>query len=495
MIIYKLTNRVNGKIYIGQTTLTLEERFKSHIYNAKFDKSRVILRAITKYGTENFNKEVLYECSSKEEMNEKEKYFIKYFNSKLPNGYNMTDGGEGAFGYEPTLEERYRHSDWMFNRQVEDETREKLSKLKAKFTFQDIIKILDDCFEEKFLKNIAEKYNCSVITIQRIIGGRYEPSKYFAKEEQEKYFSISSIIKEKRSKKSNCVYIQDSQLEICNSIEISQKIDKYLIKEALIKCCENLQTNEIANSLGLKKNFLIQQILNLRHFSLSELNKNEQLEFNELSKKAKEKRAEISKNNRGSKVNPMLSEEDILKIFDLTMTDIYTNEIAKQFGISRSLINSIANGKYKRIKKLTQKTQQYVNENKNEAVEKRTKITREIQRQNGIEFADKIINVDPLSKGKPSLTSVQVEQILKNCLLNLSTREIASKNNVSEDMIRDIFNGSYCLFKHQPELKEQFKSLLENAKLKRKEVASRLSKEARERGQITIKEKKFKKAS
>jgi len=119
MIIYKLTNRVNGKIYIGQTTLTLEERFKSHIYNAKFDKSRVILRAITKYGTENFNKEVLYECSSKEEMNEKEKYFIKYFNSKLPNGYNMTDGGEGAFGYEPTLEERYRHSDWMFNRQVE----------------------------------------------------------------------------------------------------------------------------------------------------------------------------------------------------------------------------------------------------------------------------------------------------------------------------------------------------------------------------------------
>ena len=62
-------------------------------------------------------------------------------------------------------------------------------------------------------------------------------------------------------------------------------------------------------------------------------------------------------------------------------------------------------------------------------------------------------------------------------------------------MIRDIFNGRYCLFKHQPELKEQFKSLLENAKLKRKEVASRLSKEARERGQITIKEKKFKKAS
>lgn len=93
-IIYKLTNLVNGKAYVGQTTRSLDLRFKQHATC----KTSLIGKAIRKYGTENFSREKIEECDTLEWLNEREKFWIAYFNCKVPNGYNQTDGGEGASG-------------------------------------------------------------------------------------------------------------------------------------------------------------------------------------------------------------------------------------------------------------------------------------------------------------------------------------------------------------------------------------------------------------
>lgn len=89
--IYKISNDVNNKVYIGLTTRSLEQRWKEHtIYNINDDS--LIHRAMRKYGVEHFFIELIEECENNM-LQEKEKYWIKYYNS-YQCGYNMTLGGE-----------------------------------------------------------------------------------------------------------------------------------------------------------------------------------------------------------------------------------------------------------------------------------------------------------------------------------------------------------------------------------------------------------------
>lgn len=88
MIIYKITNLVNNKIYIGQTTSTLEKRWKEHC-----KRGFLLTKAIKKYGEENFIYEALCNCNSIEELNLKEVEFISLEKSISPNGYNLNSGG------------------------------------------------------------------------------------------------------------------------------------------------------------------------------------------------------------------------------------------------------------------------------------------------------------------------------------------------------------------------------------------------------------------
>lgn len=91
MVIYKITNLVNGKIYIGQTIQTLEKRLKQHF---KPSNGCTILReAIKKYGRENFTIEQICTVFKRISLDEVEKLCIKQFNSISPNGYNIVDGG------------------------------------------------------------------------------------------------------------------------------------------------------------------------------------------------------------------------------------------------------------------------------------------------------------------------------------------------------------------------------------------------------------------
>lgn len=92
--IYKITNKINQKSYIGQS-IHIEERWKQHIYSSNninhSSYNDYIHKAIRKYGIDNFTWEILEICP-REELNEKEIYWIAFYDS-YNNGYNMTPGG------------------------------------------------------------------------------------------------------------------------------------------------------------------------------------------------------------------------------------------------------------------------------------------------------------------------------------------------------------------------------------------------------------------
>lgn len=93
--IYKITNKINNKSYIGKTLLTPEKRFKEHISESKKDrcKNRPLYRAFNKYGIDNFSLKTIEECNNNI-LSDRESYWIKYYNT-YKEGYNATLGGDG----------------------------------------------------------------------------------------------------------------------------------------------------------------------------------------------------------------------------------------------------------------------------------------------------------------------------------------------------------------------------------------------------------------
>ena len=91
MWIYKITNIQNNKVYIGQSIRPIEQRFKRHINDAINNKLDThFARAIRKYGKDSFQIEIIDTAQTQEELNQKEQYWINYYNS-IEEGYNETD--------------------------------------------------------------------------------------------------------------------------------------------------------------------------------------------------------------------------------------------------------------------------------------------------------------------------------------------------------------------------------------------------------------------
>jgi group I intron endonuclease len=116
MIIYLTTNLINGKKYIGQDSYN----------NPNYLGSGFLLKkAIAKYGIENFKKEILEECQNKEELDSREKYWIKIYNAvKNETFYNISDGGQGGKLGEIVNEKRKIS---LMGHKVSDSTRKKIS--------------------------------------------------------------------------------------------------------------------------------------------------------------------------------------------------------------------------------------------------------------------------------------------------------------------------------------------------------------------------------
>lgn len=97
--IYRFTNLVNGKVYIGKTTRNPELRLQEHILDAVKGSNHLIHRAIRKYGIAVFEYQVIYNTFDEHYLNEAEQLFITEYRSyakQYPeHGYNMVPGGEG----------------------------------------------------------------------------------------------------------------------------------------------------------------------------------------------------------------------------------------------------------------------------------------------------------------------------------------------------------------------------------------------------------------
>lgn len=157
MQIYKITNLINDKIYIGKDTTSDKNYYGSGV---------LIKRAIKKYGIENFKKEILEECVSNNELCLKEKYWIDFFNSNnLKIGYNISKGGDGGdtLSNNPNIEIiKSRISNVRKGKKYEDlfspdkikQYKEKLSKQMSKRLKG---KTLEDLYGIERAKEIKEK--------------------------------------------------------------------------------------------------------------------------------------------------------------------------------------------------------------------------------------------------------------------------------------------------------------------------------------------------
>lgn len=86
-LVYQIKNNINGKSYVGQ--------FSGESFETYFGSGKLIKSAIKKYGLENFTKTILEECKSKDELNQREVFWIKELGT-IENGYNLTKGGTGG---------------------------------------------------------------------------------------------------------------------------------------------------------------------------------------------------------------------------------------------------------------------------------------------------------------------------------------------------------------------------------------------------------------
>lgn len=125
--IYKIENKINSLVYIGQTVRDVKQRWEEHILYSSNSK---IHKALEEFGIENFSFEIIEQCDNNN-LNEREIYWIKHFNS-LQNGYNSTRGGSGV-------------------------------------VINDYEEILKDYLDTKDIHLVASRNNCSIQTVKRAL--------------------------------------------------------------------------------------------------------------------------------------------------------------------------------------------------------------------------------------------------------------------------------------------------------------------------------------
>ena len=230
MIVYKTTNLINGKIYVGQDSKNNPRYLGS---------GAIIKRAIKKYGVENFKKEIIEVCHSKNEMDEKEKYWIKKLKT-IENGYNISEGGNGCLGCKQSDETKQKRREKnigeknpMFGKRLSNETlHERSEKVKKEGIFKGEknpnfkYKIdKNELFnlyitENKTIKEISKLYGCSI----DVINDNLRKFNIF-KEKSNKYKLNIDDINKFLSKKLNLVQI--GLIYGCSNKIIHKFIKKY----------------------------------------------------------------------------------------------------------------------------------------------------------------------------------------------------------------------------------------------------------------------------
>jgi group I intron endonuclease len=126
MIVYKVTNKINGKVYIGITRHHLEKRKREHYDKAKYQQSNSIFHnALLKYDKNDFMWEVINKADTFDELSEMEITYIKKYNS-FNEGYNSTSGGERSFIMSDITKEKLKNIN-LGSKKHSDEWKQHLS--------------------------------------------------------------------------------------------------------------------------------------------------------------------------------------------------------------------------------------------------------------------------------------------------------------------------------------------------------------------------------
>lgn len=234
-VIYKFTNLINNKIYFGQTTLTLYQRLHMYLREIQNPKdNRLIIRALRKYGTNNFKIEIVKECNTIEDLNILEEQSIdenQSMNNKI--GYNLQPGGSNKKVHEDTkVILREKCSGWTHTEKakqiISDHSRGENHNC-AILKDQNIRDIILDTLSNKYktLDDVAIVYNIHRDTIYKIIIGKLwtHITSEFSKSDLEKVQKI--LLKEKHNRLSDSVIqqIKDLKSKGINTVKIAKTLN------------------------------------------------------------------------------------------------------------------------------------------------------------------------------------------------------------------------------------------------------------------------------
>lgn len=125
MVIYKVTDRTNGKAYIGQTAKKLERRWYEHVNKANQGSNLVFHSAIREHGAENFQVEAIDYAATREEALSKENYWILKLDCIYPKGYNSNEGGAHPKTEEFVKLKNSGKNHWSYGKKLPKETLQK----------------------------------------------------------------------------------------------------------------------------------------------------------------------------------------------------------------------------------------------------------------------------------------------------------------------------------------------------------------------------------
>lgn len=185
--VYKITNKITGKVYIGITNQGAGARYRHHWYEARIGEPSPVHRSMAKYGEENFTFEIIEVVDTYDELKEREKYWIKFYDSmNREKGYNLTEGGDGTFGRLHSEETKEKIRQKAIGRKASEETKKKMSEqrkgkcspakrahmldLVASMSKGVVVYDKDDNFIAEYptTKACAEAHGVSVITIRTL---------------------------------------------------------------------------------------------------------------------------------------------------------------------------------------------------------------------------------------------------------------------------------------------------------------------------------------
>lgn len=200
--IYKITNKLNNKCYIGLTKNALKERWYYHIQ--KSSECPYIKNSIQKYGEDNFIIEQIDFANNIEEANEKEYYWIKTLNTLAPNGYNLREGGKYGAISEVSKEKNRQSQYKRWAKKEEKQRQSNVMKVRWKTEKDTLLKGVKEYVKNKRKKLIGYNPKTNEIlkfdTVNDAIKNGYSPynktSKgfYFFKDEGQSIEDIKKLI-------------------------------------------------------------------------------------------------------------------------------------------------------------------------------------------------------------------------------------------------------------------------------------------------------------